>query len=130
MLNDGVAIVLYEILLVGAMGTSLTVAVAYGSFVLSEGIVGASGVMATVAAGIAMGGMLESRAGESVRDLLRELWESLGFIANALLFLFIGLALDFQLIRDNLAPTGIGIAAVLISTSRRLTPTISWCART
>lgn len=167
LLNDGVAIVLYEILLVGAMGTSLTaagvatefvfvcavgvligaaigtaavmlmpflqrlpaaamsVAVAYGSFVFAEGIVGASGVMATVAAGVAMGGMLESRASESVRDLLRELWESLGFIANALLFLLIGLALDFQLIRDNLAAIGIGVAAVLVARPLAVIPLVS-----
>ncbi|MPY77047.1 MAG: hypothetical protein GEV04_00855 [Actinophytocola sp.] len=167
LLNDGVAIVLYEILLVGALGSSLSVAgvagefvfvcvvgvligaaigvaavlllpylerlpaaatsvaVAYGSFVLSEGIVGASGVMATVAAGIAMGGMMESRADESVRDLLRELWESLGFIANALLFLFIGLALDYELIRQNLGAIGIGVAAVLISRPLAVIPLVS-----
>lgn len=171
LLNDGVAIVAYEILLVGALGGSLTVAgasgefvfvcaigvligaaigtaavmlmpflqrlpaaamsvaVAYGSFVLADGIVGASGVMATVAAGIAMGGMMESRAGESVRDLLRELWESLGFIANALLFLLIGLALDFQLIKDNLAAIGIGLAAVLISRPLAVIPLMTLLER-
>lgn len=171
LLNDGVAIVLYEILLAGALGAALTVggvsleflgvcvggiaigavigtlavllmpvlhrlpaaamsvAVAYGSFVLADGIIGASGVMATVAAGIAMGGMMESRAGQPVRDLLRELWESLGFIANALLFLLIGLALDYELIRANLAAIGIGIAAVLIARPLAVIPLVTLLER-
>ncbi|MGH3645928.1 MAG: cation:proton antiporter [Micromonosporaceae bacterium] len=172
MLNDGVAIVLYEILLGaavlggslsitggvadfaevfaggiligGAIGTlavmllpllhrlpaaALSVAVAYGSFVLAEQILGFSGVMAAVAAGVAMGGMLESRAQHAVRDLLRELWEALGFIANALLFLFIGLALDFDLIREHWQAIGVGIAAVLISRPLAVIPLMTLLER-
>ncbi|MGH3714746.1 MAG: cation:proton antiporter [Micromonosporaceae bacterium] len=172
MLNDGVAIVLYQILLGaavlggslsitggvaefgevfaggvligGAIGSlavmllpllhrlpaaALSVAVAYGSFVLAEGVLGFSGVMATVAAGIAMGGMLESRAQHSVRDLLHELWEALGFIANALLFLFIGLALDFDLIVEHWQAIGIGIAAVLVSRPLAVIPLMTLLER-
>src|ERR687898_1206553 len=166
LLNDGVAIVLYEILLVGALGgalsvgdgaldfvvvflggiaigsvvgtaavmllpvlprlsaAALSVAVAYGSFVLAEGILGVSGVMATVAAGVAVGGMAESRAQQAVRDLLHELWDALGFIANALLFLFIGLALDFDLIVENIGAIGIALAAVLISRPLAVIPLV------
>jgi CPA1 family monovalent cation:H+ antiporter len=167
LLNDGVAIVLYTILLSGALGESLSVtdgaiefvvvcagglllgsvigtvavlllpllhrlpaaalsvAVAYGSFVLADGIMGVSGVMATLATGVAMGGLLESRAEHAVRDLLHELWESLGYIANALLFLFIGLALNFDLIRNNLGAIGIGVAAVLISRPLAVIPMVA-----
>lgn len=170
MLNDGVAIVLYKIMLIGATGgavsvasgsleflevafvggaigavigivavmlmpllqrlsaAAMSVAVAYGSFVLAENL-HVSGVMATVAAGIAVGGMLESRAEATARDLLRELWESLGFIANALLFLFIGLALDFDLIRENLAAIGIGVAAVLIARPLAVVPLVELMER-
>jgi CPA1 family monovalent cation:H+ antiporter len=171
LLNDGVAIVLYEILLVGALGgalsvgdgaldfvvvflggiaigsvvgtaavillpvlqrlpaAALSVAVAYGSFVLAEGIVGVSGVMATVAAGVAVGGMVESRAQQSVRDLLHELWDALGFIANALLFLFIGLALNLDLIRENLDFIGVGVAAVLVSRPLAVIPVVGLLER-
>lgn len=170
LLNDGVAIVLYNILLAGALGRVLTfggglaefvnvtagglvigaligtaavlllprlhrlpagamsVAVAYGSFVLAEQVQ-ASGVMATVAAGIAMGGLVESRAQQPVRDLLHELWASLGFIANALLFLFIGLALDLDLIRENLAAIGIAIGAVLVARPLAVVPVVSLLER-
>jgi len=172
MLNDGVAIVLYYVILGGALGESLSVtdgsleflwvvaggvaiggvigtvavvlmpllhrlpaaamsvAVAYGSFVFAEGLLGVSGVMATVAAGVAVGGMLESRAESPVRDLLHELWDALGFIANALLFLFIGLALDFDLIRENLAAIGVAILAVLIARPLAVVPLVALLERT
>ncbi|MPZ60027.1 MAG: hypothetical protein GEU93_01780 [Propionibacteriales bacterium] len=176
LLNDGVAIVLYGILLgvalpVGVVGheslsvangivrfvvvslgglligavigtlavlllpllhrlpaAALSVAVAFGSFVLAEEWE-VSGVMATVAAGVAMGGLLESRAEHAARDLLHELWESLGFIANALLFLFIGLALDFDLIRENLEAIGIAVAAVLVSRPLAVFPLVALLER-
>lgn len=157
LLNDGVAIVLYNILLLGAVtgvlsvgkgiaefaivivggllrgsvigvvavmllrgldrlpAAALSIAVAYGSFVFAESVLHASGVMAAVAAGITIGGLMESRAQQPVRELLRDLWDALGYIANALLFRFIGLALDFELLRENLAAIGVAIAAVLVS---------------
>jgi CPA1 family monovalent cation:H+ antiporter len=166
LLNDGVAIVLYNILLVAALGTAVTVAdglqefvvvsagglivgalvgtaavlllpllsrlpaaalsvsVAFGSFVLAEQL-GVSGVMATVAAGIGLGGMIESRADEVVRDLLHELWESLAFIANALLFLFVGLSLDPALLRENAVAVLIALAAVLISRPLAVVPVVA-----
>ncbi|HEU4489854.1 MAG TPA: sodium:proton antiporter [Jiangellales bacterium] len=171
LLNDGVAIVLYQILLVAALGgtltvsdgalqfvvvaagglaiggvigtvavmllpvvqrlpaTALSVAIAYGSFVLAEATFEVSGVMATVAAGVAMGGMLESRADHGVRDLLHEMWESLGFIANALLFLFIGLALDVDLLVDNAAAIGIALVAVLVSRPLAVVPVVTLLER-
>ncbi len=172
LLNDGVAIVLYNILLAVALGTAslrtgpavaeflvvaagglligslvgtaavlllpllsrlpaaaLSVAVAFGSFVLAEAVLGVSGVMATVAAGIIVGGMLESRADNTVRDLLHELWESLGFIANALLFLFIGLVVDLDLIMDNLGVIAIALLAVLIARPLAVVPVVAFLER-
>ncbi|GGC63859.1 sodium:proton antiporter [Hoyosella rhizosphaerae] len=166
LLNDGVAIVLYNILAVAAItgvisvgggaadfaivvaggifvgaifgifsvmllplldrlaAGAMSIAVAYGSFIFAEAILQASGVMAAVAAGIVMGGLMESRAEHATRDLLHELWESLGYMANALLFLFIGIALDFQLLRDNLAAILIGIVAVLIARPLGVVPVV------
>jgi CPA1 family monovalent cation:H+ antiporter len=109
--------------------TALSVAIAYGSFVLAEATFQVSGVMATVAAGVAMGGMLESRADHRVRDLLHEMWESLGFIANALLFLFIGLALDVDLLVDNAAAIGIALVAVLVSRPLAVVPVVTLLER-
>ena len=57
---------------------ALSIAVAYGSFVFAESVLHASGVMAAVAAGIMIGGLMESRAHQPVRELLRDLWDALG----------------------------------------------------
>lgn len=104
---------------------ALSVAVAYGSAVLAEAVLGFSGVMATLGAGVVVGGMVPSRASEAVRDMLTELWEALGYIANALLFLFIGLFIRPELITDNLAAIGIAIAAVLMARPLAIVPLMS-----
>lgn len=157
MLNDGVAIVLFNILLAVALGgeasvvggivefffvffggatigaavgfvaalvlpwldrlaaAALSVAVAYGGFVLADDVLGFSGVMATVAAGLVLGGLAPSRASAEVREAWDELWESLDYIANALLFLLIGLAIDPDLILENLGAIALAVAVVLVS---------------
>lgn len=166
MLNDGVAIVLSQILLVAALGGSVSVgegffdfilvfaggvaiggvigivavlllpllgrlpaaamsiAVAYGSYVMADTVLGFSGVMATVAAGVLVGSMTESRANRTVREILHELWDALAFVANALLFLFIGLTLDFAQLGDNLGAIGIATIAVLVARPMAVVPIV------
>ncbi len=79
--------------------TALTALAAYGSFLGAERI-GASGVLATVAAGLTMGNLgvlaeehdrfaLTSRG----RDFVLAFWEFAAFLANSFVFLMIGLAL-------------------------------------
>ncbi len=104
---------------------ALTIAVAYGGFVAAESVFGFSGVMATVAAGVVMGGMVSSRASRPVRDILHELWDALAFVANALLFLLVGLALDFGLIAANWAAILLAVAAVLLARPLAVLPTVA-----
>ncbi|MDP9309703.1 MAG: sodium:proton antiporter [Chloroflexota bacterium] len=167
LLNDGVAIVLFTILLGAALGgaasigggvlnffsvffggaaigtvigavaafalpwldrlsaAALSVAVAYGGFVLADDVLGFSGVMATVAAGLVLSGLAPSRASEPIREVWHELWESLGYIANALLFLLIGLAIDPSLISANLGAIGLAIVVVLLARAVAVTPLVS-----
>jgi monovalent cation:H+ antiporter, CPA1 family len=166
LLNDGVAIVLAQVLVVLALGGAMTVeeavldfvlvffggalvglvigalaalllpvlerlpaaalsiAVAYGGFVLAEEVFGFSGVMATLMAGVMLGGLLDSRADPSVRTLLHEFWGALAFIANALLFLFVGLALDIDLLVANWAAVLLAIGAALIARPLAIVPTV------
>ena len=80
--------------------TALTVVAAFGSFLIAEHF-GASGVLATVAAGMTMGnlGVLteKERFGLSItphgRAFVLEFWEFAAFLANSLVFLLIGSAL-------------------------------------
>jgi CPA1 family monovalent cation:H+ antiporter len=122
----GGAIGIVAVLLLPLLGrlpaAALSIAVAYGGYVLADSTLGSSGVMATVSAGIVVGSMMESRANRQVRDILHELWEALAFVANALLFLFIGLSLDFSTIGDNLDTIAIATLAVLVARPLAVVP--------
>jgi len=79
--------------------TALTAVAAYGSFLIAERL-GASGVLATVSAGLLMGnlGVLADDADRFAlssqgRAFALEFWEFAAFVANSLVFLLIGLAL-------------------------------------
>ena len=73
---------------------TLSGVVAYGSFLVAEEMFHASGVMATIAAAItfASHGMMKLSA-ES-RRMLEHSWEYAGFLANALIFLLVGLRVN------------------------------------
>ena len=81
--------------------TALTAVAAFGSFLIASSIFGASGVLATVAAGMTMGnlGVLgpKERFGLALtargREFVLEFWEFAAFLANSLVFLLIGSAM-------------------------------------
>jgi CPA1 family monovalent cation:H+ antiporter len=80
--------------------TALTAVAAFGSFLVAEHV-GASGVLATVTAGIVMGnlGALGPKQGFGLaltahgRTFVLEFWEFAAFLANSLVFLLIGSAM-------------------------------------
>jgi monovalent cation:H+ antiporter, CPA1 family len=80
--------------------TALTVVAAFGSFLIAEHF-GASGVLASVAAGMTMGNLgvltTKERFGLSItphgRAFVLEFWEFAAFLANSLVFLLIGSAI-------------------------------------
>ena len=167
LLNDGVAIVLFNIMLAAALGgevgigsgvvdfvgvffggaalgagvgfaaalvlpwmdrlaaAALSVAVAYGSFVLADHVLGFSGVMATVAAGLVLAGLAPSRASEEVRTTWGELWEALDHIANAVLFLLIGLVIDVELLSENAGPIALAVVVVLVARAVAVVPLVT-----
>ncbi len=160
LLNDGVAIVLFAILVESATGGSVSVtagvidfvavfgggavigialglaasvvlpwlgrlpaaglslAMAYGSFVLADAVLGFSGVMATAAAGMVLAGLAPSRASAEVREMWEQMWDALDYVANALLFLLIGLVIGPELLLEHLGP--IALAAVVVLVARAL----------
>lgn len=158
LLNDGIAIVLFDILLLTALGTqevsvaqgmldflyvflggavlgavlalgvaeiaarlgrlpstALTIALAYGAFALGEEIFGFSGVMASVSAGLVLGGLSKTLIPSEETHTWQAFWESLAFVANGILFVLIGVVIDAGLIADNLGSIAVGVGAVLIS---------------
>ena len=99
--------------------TALTAVVAYGAFLIAERI-GASGVLATVAAGLVMGnlGVLAPSDGrfalsEQGRQSVVVFWEFAAFAANSLVFLLIGLAMADAATRG--AGFGAGAIAIVVA---------------
>ena len=93
----------------------LSVSLAYGSYLIADSI-GGSGALACVAAGVIHGALGRSSTMRgNVNQTLNDLWEFLGFIANAFVFLLLGLSVRIGELIDNGARIIVAIAAVLVS---------------
>jgi CPA1 family monovalent cation:H+ antiporter len=87
---------------------------AYGSYLLAE-YFAFSGAIAVVLTGLLFGNY-GSTGGLSLRSLhaLNATWEFLGFVANSLIFLLIGIALDPRQLAAFWAPIAIAFLATLL----------------
>jgi CPA1 family monovalent cation:H+ antiporter len=75
---------------------TLTTVLAYMSFLIAEELLGVSGIMATIGAGLVQGGWGRLKVSVSVRAYLDRFWDYMAFIANALIFLMVGLRVDLS----------------------------------
>lgn len=94
---------------------SLTTILAYASFIFAQEVVHVSGVMATVAAGLTMTRWGRSKISPSVTQYLHQFWEYLAYIANAVIFLLVGLSVNLGALSHALAPLLVVILAMLLS---------------
>jgi CPA1 family monovalent cation:H+ antiporter len=93
----------------------LSTVLAYGSFLVAHQL-HTSGPLACVAAGL-IHGSYGRTVGMSVdtSERLDDLWEYLGFIANALVFLLVGFSVNVGSLRNDAWPVTVAIVAVLIA---------------
>jgi CPA1 family monovalent cation:H+ antiporter len=94
--------------------STLTTLLAYGSYLVAEHF-HVSGVLAVVMAGLMSGNVGLAGASPTTKIMLFNLWDYLGFLANSLVFLLIGLDVDLARLWVDLVPIGIAVAAVLLS---------------
>ncbi|MCZ6852299.1 MAG: cation:proton antiporter [Gammaproteobacteria bacterium] len=80
---------------------SLTTFLAYFSFLLAEHGLHVSGVMATVAAALTIGGWGRAKISHSVSEYLENFWEYLAYVANALIFLLVGLQINLVAVAQS-----------------------------
>ena len=73
---------------------TITTILAYGSYIFAEKVLHASGIMATMAAGLAMGGWGKEKVTPSIQEYLEHFWGYMAFVANALLFLLVGMRVN------------------------------------
>jgi len=71
---------------------TLTMSLAYLAFIIAEHNLHVSGVMAVVTAALVLGSRGRSVIPQSAWHGLEEVWEQIGFIANSVIFVLVGLA--------------------------------------
>ncbi len=117
----GAALGLIAGYLLGLVGSDLyteitvTMALAYLSFLLAERVFQVSGVTATLAAGLVVGSWGRVKISLPIRPHLDHYWSYIAFIANALIFLMLGLRVNFSALWANAWPLLWVIVAMLVS---------------
>jgi CPA1 family monovalent cation:H+ antiporter len=96
------------------METTLTTILAFGSFLIAE-ILGMSGVLAVVAAGLVNGNIGPRGMSPTTRVVVFSFWEYAAFLANTFIFLLIGLQIDIIILFENWQLIIWAIIAVLIA---------------
>jgi len=94
--------------------TTLTTVLAFGAYLIGESL-HVSGVLAVVAAGLVNGNVGPRGMSATTRILVVNFWEYAAFLANSLIFLLIGIAIDVRLLVQNWEAIGWGILAALLA---------------
>jgi CPA1 family monovalent cation:H+ antiporter len=94
---------------------TLSTALAYGSYLVAQSL-DTSGALACVAAGL-VHGSYGRRVGmsERTRRLLDDLWEYVGFVVNAVVFLLVGFTTNLAALAAVAGPVLVSIGSVLFS---------------
>ncbi len=92
---------------------TVTTVLAYGSFLLAE-VLGCSGVLSTVAAGMVVGSF-GAAYGMSTRTRLavEDFWEYAAFVSNTLVFLLVGLQMPIGQLLSDAFPVALAFLATL-----------------
>jgi CPA1 family monovalent cation:H+ antiporter len=97
------------------LSTSATLVLAFSSFWISEHVLGLSGVVATLAAGLTIAWRQRKHRSEEDIAFALDAWQMLGFCANAMLFFVVGMSVTPQMFTDNWLAMVVGVLAALIS---------------
>ena len=93
----------------------LSIMLAYGSYLLAEAIFHVSGVMSTLAAAIVMSVMLNRQPGGSELMKTDYLWDVTGHVANAFVFIIMGVTITVSMFEERWLAMIIAIIAVLVA---------------
>ncbi|MDA2934898.1 cation:proton antiporter, partial [Acidobacteria bacterium AH-259-D05] len=93
---------------------TLTTILALSAFMIAEHFLDVSGVMATVAAGLTMGSYGRTKISPPVHRKMESFWQYFAFICNSLIFLLVGLSIDFSLFVDDSQAIFFGALAVVV----------------
>ncbi|BAI75796.1 monovalent cation:H+ antiporter, CPA1 family (plasmid) [Azospirillum sp. B510] len=111
---------------------TLTVALAYLSYVVAEHYVGASGVVAVVTSALVIGSVGKTRISPATWGALEHVWQQLGFWANSMIFLLTAILVPRLLANAGWAEVGLVLVVVTAAFAARavvlfgLLPVLSW----
>ncbi|MCW8330167.1 sodium:proton antiporter [Photobacterium sp. SDRW27] len=94
---------------------SLSLLLAFGSYLFAEEVLHASGIVATTIAGITLATNAPLPISRNSQQYLNHFWSYLSFIASAIIFMIVGLWMDFALIWDNAGISLVVLAALWLS---------------
>jgi CPA1 family monovalent cation:H+ antiporter len=97
------------------LATSATLVLAFSSFWVSEHLLGLSGVVATLAAGLTVAWRQRRHRSEEDIAFALDAWQMLGFCANAMLFFMVGMSITLQMFQDHWLAMLVGVLAAGIS---------------
>lgn len=80
---------------------TVSLVVAYGTFLVAEHVIGVSGVLATLAAGLVAASYGRSRLSPDVSAFTDRFWNYLAFVMNALIFFLVGLVIALRVPLDS-----------------------------
>ncbi len=98
-----------------AVEISFTTILAYLSFILAEHGFHVSGIMAVVAAGLTVASYGRAKISPSTEEYMHHFWDYAAWLANAFIFLLVGLTVDTGMIIANLDLVIVVVIAMLIS---------------
>ena len=97
------------------LSTSSTLVLAFSSFWVSEHLLGLSGVVATLTAGLTIAWRQRRQRSEEDIAFALDSWQILGFCANAMLFFVVGMSITIQMFQDHWLTMLVGVLAALLS---------------
>jgi CPA1 family monovalent cation:H+ antiporter len=95
--------------------TSATLVLAFLSFWIGEHLLGLSGVVATLAAGLTFALRQSNHRSEEDVSFALDTWRILGFCADAMLFFLVGMSITVSMFQDHWLAMLVGILAALVS---------------
>lgn len=103
-----------------------TVLIAYGSYLVAERFA-VSGAIAVVVAGLLVGNYgVVGGVGLGAVHALGATWEFLGFVANSLIFLLIGIELDPLVLARNIVPIAAAFIAAVVARAVAVYALLPW----
>lgn len=97
------------------LATSATLVLAFSSFWIGEHLLGFSGVVATLTAGLTVAWRERKHRSETDIAFALDSWRILGFCASAMLFFAVGMSITLQMFANHWLAMLTGIGAALVS---------------